>query len=75
MSEKSNPEKVRAELASLDYCKGFAQGVPGGCIKFDATGQNSTKPMSVIQIQNGKMVTVWPKDSAEGKLIWPGLAS
>lgn len=31
--------------------------------------------MSVIQIQNGKMVTVWPKDSAEGKLIWPGLAS
>jgi hypothetical protein len=28
--------------------------------------------MSVIQIQNGKVVTVWPTESAEAKLIWPG---
>ena len=33
---------------------------------------NSTKPMSVIQIQGGKQVTVWPKSAAEGTLIWPG---
>ena len=26
----------------------------------------------VIQIQDGKAVTVWPKDSAEATLIWPG---
>ena len=25
-------------------------------------------------IQNGKAVTVWPKDSAEGPLTWPGVA-
>lgn len=65
----TDANKVRDALASLDAPSFFAQ------LKFDATGQNSTKPMSVIQIQNGKMVTVWPKDSAEGKLIWPGLAS
>jgi hypothetical protein len=28
--------------------------------------------MSVIQIQKGKALTVWPKESAEAKLIWPG---
>jgi len=28
--------------------------------------------MSVVQIQNGKLVTVWPADQAAGRLIWPG---
>ena len=28
--------------------------------------------MSVIQVQGGKAVTVWPTDSAEAKMIWPG---
>jgi hypothetical protein len=28
--------------------------------------------MSVVQIQNGKLVTVWPGDQAAGRLIWPG---
>jgi branched-chain amino acid transport system substrate-binding protein len=28
--------------------------------------------MQVIQIQNGKPVTVWPKDVAETAMIWPG---
>jgi len=28
--------------------------------------------MSVIQVQAGKALTVWPKESAEAKMIWPG---
>ena len=43
-----------------------------GHLKFNDTGQNVYKPMSVIQVQNGKAVTVWPTDSAEAKMIWPG---
>ena len=58
--------KVRDALAGLDTESFF------GKIKFDATGQNTFKPMSVIQIQKGKAVSVWPKDSAEAKMIWPG---
>jgi len=62
----SDANKVRDALAGLDADSFF------GKIKFDATGQNTFKPMSVIQIQNGKAVTVWPKESAEAKMIWPG---
>ncbi|MHB1172563.1 MAG: amino acid ABC transporter substrate-binding protein [Lacisediminihabitans sp.] len=62
----SQPDKVRDALSGLDTESFF------GKIKFDATGQNIYKPMLVIQVQNGKAVTVWPKESAEAKMIWPG---
>jgi branched-chain amino acid transport system substrate-binding protein len=62
----SDVNKVRDALSGLDTESFF------GKLKFDATGQNPFKPMSVIQIQNGKAVTVWPKESAEAKMIWPG---
>ncbi len=64
----TDANKVRDALASLDAPSFFAQ------LKFDSAGMNSSKPMSVIQIQNGKQVTVWPKSAAEGQLVWPGLA-
>jgi len=62
----SDADKVRDALAGVDTTSFF------GKIKFDATGQNVYKPMSVIQIQKGQAVTVWPKESAEAKMIWPG---
>ena len=62
----SQPDKVRGALSGLDTASFF------GKIKFDSTGQNIYKPMSVIQIQNGKALTVWPKESAEATMIWPG---
>ncbi|GAA2622345.1 amino acid ABC transporter substrate-binding protein [Actinomadura fulvescens] len=61
----TEPDKVRDAMAALDTPSFF------GRIKFDATGQNKFKPMSVIQVQAGKVVTVWPKDAAAAKLIWP----
>jgi branched-chain amino acid transport system substrate-binding protein len=59
-------DKVRDALAGLDTESFF------GRIKFDALGQNIYKPMAVIQVQKGKALTVWPKESAEAKMIWPG---
>ena len=61
----TDPDKVRDAMASLDTQSFF------GHIKFDSTGQNIYKPMSVIQIQQGKAVTVWPTDAAEAQMIWP----
>lgn len=62
----TEPGRVRDALAALDEQSFF------GPLKFNAQGENVTKPMSVVQIQNGKLVTVWPRDQAAGKLIWPG---
>jgi branched-chain amino acid transport system substrate-binding protein len=57
---------VRDALAGMDVESFF------GHIKFNDQGQNVYKPMSVIQVQNGKPVTVWPKEAAEADMSWPG---
>ena len=64
----TDPNKIRDAMAALDTQSFF------GRIHFDQTGQNTFKPMSVIQIQQGKLVTVWPAESAAAKLTWPGVA-
>ncbi|HKF80578.1 MAG TPA: ABC transporter substrate-binding protein [Thermoleophilaceae bacterium] len=62
----ADPKKARDALADLDTPSFF------GPIKFNERGQNVTKPMSAIQIQNGEVTTIYPKDQAEAKLQWPG---
>ena len=62
----TDADKVRDALARLDEQSFF------GPLKFNNRGENVTKPMSVVQIQNGKLVTVWPADQAAGRLVWPG---
>ncbi len=60
-----DPEKVRDALAKLDVTTFY------GIVKFDSRGLNLYKPMVVNQIQSGKLVTVWPKLTADGKPIYP----
>lgn len=60
-----DPKKVRDALAGLDTPSFF------GPIAFDETGKNTRKPMYVIQIQDGKPVTVWPKGPGTAPLRWP----
>src|SRR5262249_55650071 len=60
------PDKVREALAGLDEQSFF------GPLTFNAAGQNVTKSMSVIQIQGGKAVTVWPTSANPAVLVWPG---
>lgn len=62
----TDPGKVRDAMAALDTESFF------GRIKYNKDGKNIYKPMVVVQIQDGKVVTVWPKAAAEGKMIWPG---
>jgi len=58
-------ERVRDALAGLDVVTFF------GLLKFDSRGLNTFKPMVVNQIQNGKLVTVWPKYTADHTPIIP----
>ncbi|HEV7862428.1 MAG TPA: ABC transporter substrate-binding protein, partial [Acidimicrobiia bacterium] len=54
-ADSLEPDKVRDALAALDAETFF------GPLRFDPTGKNTVKPMYVIQIQDGKVVTVWPR--------------
>jgi branched-chain amino acid transport system substrate-binding protein len=65
-ASSTDPDRVRDALARLDTPSFF------GRIKFDAQGMNISKPMAVIQIQQGRAVPVWPAESAEAPLRWPG---
>jgi len=58
-------EKVRDALAKLDVTTFY------GILKFDSRGLNVFKPMVINQIQNGQLVTVWPKFTANGKPVYP----
>jgi branched-chain amino acid transport system substrate-binding protein len=60
-----DPDAVRDALAKLDLMTFY------GPIKFDERGINLTHPMAVQQIQNGKLVTVWPEEVAEAKPAYP----
>jgi branched-chain amino acid transport system substrate-binding protein len=51
----TDPKNVRDSLASLDADSFY------GRIHFDETGKNPAKPMYLIQVQDGKLVTIWPK--------------
>ncbi|HEY4441882.1 MAG TPA: amino acid ABC transporter substrate-binding protein [Candidatus Elarobacter sp.] len=60
-----DPEKVRDALAKLDVTTFY------GILKFDSRGLNVYKPMVVNQIQDSKLVTVWPKFTANAKPVYP----
>ena len=60
-----DPDKVRDALKSVDMTSFY------GPIKFSDTGENDTKPMVTIQIQQGQVVTVFPKEVANADFKYP----
>lgn len=64
----TDTEKVRDALAGLDAQTFYGQ------IKFNDKGSNTFKPMVTIQVQDGKVVTVYPSDVANAKLTYPAPA-
>ncbi len=57
-------DKINAAIARTD--KSYVVGP----VKFDVN-HTSKLPTTMMQWQNGKAVVVWPKDRANGKLIFP----
>jgi len=58
-------EDVRQALASLDVQTFYGQ------LKFDETGRDSFNPMVALQVQDGKIVAVWPDALATAKPLYP----
>jgi len=64
------PEAIRKALAETNL-PGEKLIMPWAGIKFDASGQNTLGSGIIVQVQNGKYVTVWPFELASAEVIWP----
>jgi branched-chain amino acid transport system substrate-binding protein len=60
-----DPQKVRDDLAQTNIMTAY------GPVRFNEKGQNIAKGMSVVQIQGGKPVVVYPAGGAQAKFIYP----
>jgi len=65
-----DPEAVRKALSETNM-PGNQLIMPWAGVKFDATGQNTMGSGIIVQVQDGKYVTVWPFALASKDLIWP----
>jgi branched-chain amino acid transport system substrate-binding protein len=66
----TQPEAIQKALAETNIA-GNKLIMPWKGIKFDATGQNTLGSGIIVQVQDGKYVTVWPFDMASKDVIWP----
>jgi branched-chain amino acid transport system substrate-binding protein len=54
-----------------DYVASHSFATVVGTLKFNDQGYTPPQGILVIQFQNGKPVIIWPKDQANGQLIYP----
>ena len=64
------PAEIQAALKETDI-KGDEIVTPWDGVRFDERGQNTLGAAIMLQIQNGKYVTVWPPELATKDLVWP----
>ena len=60
-----DPEAIRQALASLDMTSDVV--LAQDAIRFADNGANRESPVLMLQIQNGRLVTVWPAQAAAAK--------
>ncbi len=64
------PEDIRKALAATDI-PADRLIMPWKGIRFDAAGQNELGQGIIVQVQDGKYVTVWPFDVATRDIVFP----
>ncbi len=60
-----DPQKVRDAISKTNIMTFY------GPIRFNEKGMNIGKGMGVVQLQKGKPVLIYPKEVADGELIYP----
>lgn len=67
-AKSTDREAVREALSKTNLAEHI---LPQGPIVFGPDGQNKNAQAAMMQILDGKIVTVWPEAYAEGKCIFP----
>lgn len=63
--------KLRDAISATDLSKGPAAIMQPGRVRFDETGQLVDIFPILLQWQEGKLKTVWPKEVATAEPVWP----
>jgi branched-chain amino acid transport system substrate-binding protein len=66
----TDPKKLRDALAETKIC-GDENLLPYDCIRFDESGQSPEGRLTILQVQNGEFVSVWPDGIAAAEVVWP----
>ena len=66
----TKPEDIQKALRETNI-PGDQLIMPWGGIQYDATGQNKLGAGIIVQVQDGKYVTVWPFGLASKDVTWP----
>ncbi len=69
-AKSTAPEAIRKALSETSI-PGNQLIMPWAGIKFDASGQNTLGSGIIVQVQDGKYVTVWPFELASRDIVWP----
>ncbi|WP_298040574.1 ABC transporter substrate-binding protein [uncultured Microbacterium sp.] len=64
----ADPDAIRDAIADTKYVPIV---VNDGPVKFDKTGQNENATVSVVQVQDGQLNTVFPNELAEADFVFP----
>ncbi len=64
-ADSLDPKKVRDALAQTNIMTAY------GPVRFNEAGQNVAKGMSVVQLQGGKPVIVFPTEGAKARFVYP----
>lgn len=69
----TDPEKIRQALAETKITEGPAMILPYDIIEFDEEGQNPHASLIMVQVRDGKRVTVWPESAKNPDYdpVWP----
>jgi branched-chain amino acid transport system substrate-binding protein len=70
-AKSTDHDKINDALHQLKIEPGPLMVMPYSKIEFDATGQNPNARELMMQIHDGKLVTVWPDSYASAKPILP----
>jgi branched-chain amino acid transport system substrate-binding protein len=66
----TKPEAIQKALRETNI-PGEKLIMPWDGIQFDETGQNKLGAGIIVQVQDGKYVTVWPFKLASKEIVWP----
>ncbi len=70
-AKSAKPEDVAAALRGARFEGGWAKAMTGGAVQFDASGLNTLSVPVMVQWRGKDLATVWPKEYAQTKAIWP----